>query len=157
MDGSSLLRGFHHGYSWSLVLTRWCQLGPKTERSSCQDFRFCRSEMLMFLVLTIREMLNPDVSMALSSMSAMCPNNCTAVILSLFRESRFHEFKTLVVTVYQNFELRYADLMALGSAATCPLRWTTHNPLGILWFVMSGFCISGFWRAVSFARPTPDP
>jgi hypothetical protein len=54
-------------------------------------------------------------------------------------------------------ELRNAEMMALGSAATCPLRWTAHNPLRISRFVMSRFRVSGFWRAVSVARPTPDP
>ena len=36
------------------------------ELSSCRDFGLRSSEMLVFLVLTIREMSNPDVLMALS-------------------------------------------------------------------------------------------
>jgi hypothetical protein len=74
------------------------------------------------------QLRTPIVEMpTVSSMSATCPNKWTAVILSLFRESRFREFRTLVATVFQNRELRYADLMALGSSATCPLRWMAHK------------------------------
>jgi hypothetical protein len=70
----------------------------------------------------------PVINMpAVSSMSTTCPNKWTTVILSLFHVSRFHEFRTLVVTIFQNRELRYADLTELGSSATCPLRWTTHK------------------------------
>jgi hypothetical protein len=66
-----------------------------------------------------------------------------------------------VVTLRQQ-DLRYpelwnAEMMALRSAATCPLRWMPHNPLGISRYMMLGFCVSGFWRAVSFAHPTSDP
>jgi hypothetical protein len=100
------------------VPTRWTVLIQP------RDIATCDAPLTQLLC----QLETPDAETpTVSSMSATCPVKWTAVILSLFRESRFREFRTLVATVFQNRELRNADLTALGSAATCPLRWTAHK------------------------------
>jgi hypothetical protein len=100
------------------VPTRWTVLIQP------RDITTCDASLTQLLC----QLETPDAKMLMvSSMSATCPVKRTAVILSLFHESRFREFRTLVATVFQNRELRNADLTALGSVATCSLRWTAHK------------------------------
>jgi hypothetical protein len=55
-------------------------------------------------------------------------------------QTRYFMSLELLAQSFPNRELRNAEIfMALRSAATCPLRWTVHNPFGISRFVISGF------------------
>jgi hypothetical protein len=147
-----ICRNFSENFprSW-IVATRLLQMdGPPTFRIS----RFATpddTKKLCQLETPVAEM--PTVS----SMSATCPNEWTTVIFSGFRDFRRGVSRPFVNKTSDIPNSEVLKMMALGSAATCPLRWTTHNLFGISRYVMSGFRVSEFWRAVSFAHPTPDP
>jgi hypothetical protein len=113
-----------------------------------RDIATCDAPLTQFLC----QLETPDAETpTVSTMSATCPVKWTAETLSLFRVSRFREFRSPVATVFQNREVQNVDLTTLGSAATCPLRWTTHRP-------SRDFAISRIrsFGVQSFARPTPD-
>jgi hypothetical protein len=100
------------------VPTRWTILIQP------QDIATCDAPLTQLLC----QLETPDAETSMvSSMSTMCLVKQMAVILSLFHESRFREFRTLVAMVFPNREFQNFDLTALGSAATCSLRWMAHK------------------------------
>jgi hypothetical protein len=100
------------------VQERWTVLIPPRDITTCDaPLKQCVCQL---------ETLNAEMSTG-ATMFATCPDKRTTEILSLYHVSRFCEFRSLVAMVFQNRELRYADVTTLGSAATCPLRWMAHK------------------------------
>jgi hypothetical protein len=100
------------------VRERWTVLIPPRDIATCDAP----------LTQCVCQLETPNAEMPTgATMFATCPDKRTAEILSLYRVSRFRELRSPVAMVFENRELRYADVTMLGSAATCPLRWTAHK------------------------------
>jgi hypothetical protein len=90
--------------------------------------------------LQVHEIRNAETSLwTLQWSRSSC--DLTVQILSGFRDSLFHDFRSLVTELPKPRTPRCRNEMALGSAATCPLRWTVQILSG---FHESEFRVSGY-------------